>query len=162
MSYPQSAEILLSVYEVERDFNTAKKFIPKSLTIEDKENIIVSYLESENANLNYLELIQNAKHRNDFKISDKTRLQAKRLHESEVKQFFSDKGGMTFGVSVGFRENMEKIKDGNTDSENNINYTYSLDFIKKYNDPYSLYLNFKLLFEYVDRQNRINLVSKKS
>ena len=46
LTYSQSAEILLSIYEVQDDLRKNQKFIPKSLSIADKENIISSYLDS--------------------------------------------------------------------------------------------------------------------
>ena len=162
LTYSQSAEILLSIYEVEDDFRRIQKFIPKSLTIEDKENIVSSYLDSKDVNLNYIGLIQNIRNRNDFKISDKTRLKAKRLHKSETEKFFTENGGMKYGVAISFPENASKIKDGSVDENFIAHYSYSLDFIKQNNNPYILFQNFKYLFEYIDKQNRISLVSKKS
>jgi len=162
LTYSQSAEILLSVYEVKEEFAKNKRFIPKSLTIDDKEAIISSYLESNDVNLNYVGLIQNIRNRNDFKISDKTRLKAKRLHKSETEKFFSEKDGMKYGVSISFPENPTKIKDGFVDENLLAHYSYSLDFIKQNNNPYLLFQNFKYLFEYLDNQNRVNLVSKRS
>ncbi|WP_179336315.1 hypothetical protein [Winogradskyella costae] len=159
LTYSQSAEILISVYEVKNDL---KQIIPKSLTIEHKEAIISNYLDSKNPNLNYIGLIENVKNKTDFKISDKTRLKAKRLHKNEVNKFFADKGGMKYGVNISFPKNAEKIKDGFIDDNQIANYTYSLDFIKKNNSPYFLFQNFYYLFEYLDNQYRINLVSKKS
>ncbi|MCG2420089.1 hypothetical protein K8089_13750 [Aequorivita sp. F47161] len=162
LNYPTSAEILLSVYEAEDEFNKNQKFIPKSLNIADKENIISKYLDSAETNLNYIGLIENVRNRNDFKISEKTRLKAKRLHKKETEKFFADQGGMSYGVSISFPENASKIKDGRIDDDLVVNYTYSLDFIKNNNHPYLLFQNFKFLFEFIDNQNRINLVSKKS
>jgi len=162
LTYSQSAEILLSVYEAKDDFSKNQKFIPKSLTIEDKEIIISNYLDSNDVNLNYIELIQNARNRNDFKISDKTRLKAKRLHQSETEKFFSEKVGMKYGVSISFPENATRVKDGYIDDNNIANYSYSLEFIKQNNNPFLLFQNFKILFEYLDKQNRISLVNKKS
>lgn len=162
LTYSQSAEILLSIYEVQEDFPKNQKFIPKSLTIDDKENIISNYLDSTDTNLNYIGLIENARNKNDFKISDKTRLKAKRLHKSETEKFFAEKGGMSYGVSISFPENASKLKDGYIDDKLMAHYSYSLDFIKKNNHPYFLFQNFKYLFEFLDNQNRINLVSKKS
>jgi hypothetical protein len=161
ISYPQSAEILLSVYEVQDDFRNIQKFIPKSLSIQDKENIISSYLDSNDTNLNYVGLIQNIRNRNDFKVSDKTRLKAKRLHKSETEKILSQ-NSMKYGVSIGFPENATKVKDGYVDENLVAHYSYSLDYIKAKNDFYTLFKNFKYLFEYVDIQNRINLVSKRS
>jgi hypothetical protein len=162
LSYSQSAEILLSFYEAEDEFQRNQKYIPKSLTITDKENIISNYLESTDTNLNYIGLIENIRNRSDFKISDKTRLKAKRKHKSETEKFFTEKGGMTFGVSISFPEKTSKIKDGYMDDKHVVHYSYSLDFIKKNNHPYLLFQNFWQLFEFVDNQYRINLLSKKS
>ena len=53
ISFPKSAEILLTIYEVRYDFRKNQKFIPKSLSIQDKENIISTYLDSNDTNLNY-------------------------------------------------------------------------------------------------------------
>jgi len=157
-----SAEILLSFYEVQDGFKQKQKFIPKSLTICDKEIIISNYLDSDDVNLNYIGLIKNTRNRNDFKISDKTRLKAKRLHKSETEKFFKENGGMKYGVSISFPEKPSKIKDGFIDENLIAHYSYSLDFIRQNNNPYLLFQNFKYLFEYLDRQNRINLVSKRS
>ncbi len=162
LTYSNSAEILLSFYEVQDEFNRNQKYIPKSLSIEDKEKIISMYLDSNDVNLNYIGLIQNVRNRNDFKISDKTRLKAKRLHKSETEKFFTENGGMKYGVSISFPENASKIKDGFIDDNLIAHYSYSIDYIKQNDNPYLLFQNFKYLFEYIDRQNRINLVSKKS
>jgi len=162
LTYPKSAEILLSVYEVKDDFDRNQKFIPKSLTVEDKETILSNYLDSNDVNYNYISLIQNARTQADFKVSDKTRLKAKRLHESETEKVFTESTGMKYGVSVSFPQNASKIKDGVIGENSVINYSYSLDFIKQNGDPYSLFQNFRLLFEYVDPQRRISLVSKKN
>lgn len=61
------------------------------MTVEDKGNIISNYLDSSDVNYNYIGLIQNVRNRNDFKISDKTRLKAKRLHQSENRKIFRRK-----------------------------------------------------------------------
>lgn len=162
LTYFQSAEILLSIYEVEGESRNNQKFIPKSLTVDDKENIISRYLDANGVNLNYVGLIQNVRNRTDFKISDKTRLKAKRLHKSETEKLFAEKDGMKYGVSISFSENISKIKDSFIDENLVVNYLYSLNFIKQNNIPYFLFKNFEYLFEFVDNQNRVNLVSKKS
>lgn len=162
LTYSQSAEILLSIYEVKDDFGKNQKYLPKSLTVEEKESILSNYLDSADVNYNYIGLIQNARNRSDFKVSDKTRLKAKRLHKSETEKFFAGNNGMRYGVSVSFPEKSTKIKDGNIDENSIINYSYSLDFIKQNREPYLLFQNFIVLFEYLDIQRRINLVSKKN
>jgi hypothetical protein len=162
LQYPQSAEILLSIYEKTKEFHDKEMFLPDNLTVQDKEDIISSYLDSDRANLNYFKLIQNARDRNDFKISAKTRLKAKRRDEKESEKFLKERcnGGLKYGVVVSFSDNADKIKYGYLDDNHTAHYVYSLDFIKQHNDTYSLFRYFKILFEYLDDQDRINLVSK--
>ncbi|EJL70328.1 hypothetical protein [Chryseobacterium populi] len=162
LTYSKTAEILLSFYEKENSFHHKKSFLPKSLSIEDKELIIDNYLDSNDTNLNYVQLIQNVRTKNDFKINDKTRLKAKRLNKSETEKFLLGNRGIKYGVTVGFKEGADKIKEGSIDANHTVNYVYSVDFIKENTDPYSLFKNFKYLFEYVDEQNRIDLISKRS
>lgn len=164
LTYPQSAEILLSIYEEKKKIHKEDmQYLPKNLTIQDKENIISDYLDSDDTNLNYIQLIQNSKKQKDFIISDKTRLKAKRKNKEKKEKIFADRGknSLKCGVSVCFEEKATEIKQANRENYN-INYSYSLDFIKQNNDNYSLFRNFKILFEYLDIQNRIDLVSKKS
>lgn len=162
LTYSRSAEILLSVYEINEDLQKNKKFIPKSLSVDDKESILSNYLDTNDVNYNYINLIQNVRNRNDFKVSDKTRLKAKRLHKKETDKVFAGNDGMKYGISVSFPEKTSKVKDGFIDEKFIINYKYSFDFIKQNSDPYSLFNNFIFLFEYIDRQRRINLVNKKN
>ncbi len=161
LNYSKSAEILLSIYEVEDSLDKNKKMLPKSLTAENKETIILNYLDSDKARLGYIEMIQNFRNRSDFKISDKTKLKAKHLYRKETRKILG-KGAIKYGVSVSFQENTEKPKYGYVDDNLMSHYLYSIDFIKKYNNPYQLFQNFKYLFEYLDIQNRINLVAKRS
>lgn len=160
MTFSKSAEILLSIYEVREDSLNNHMFLPKNLTIQEKEKIISNYLDSSERNLNYLRIIQNARNGNEFVLSDKTRLKAKRLYKSETEKILSETS-TKFGVSISFPKNMTKPKKGYIDENMITHYTYSLDYIKKNRDYYTLFKNFKTLFEYVDEQNRINLLSKK-
>jgi hypothetical protein len=162
LNYPQTAELLLSSYEVKDDFHNKKLYLPEKLTIQDKENIISEYIDSEIANPNYLVLILNTRDKTDFKISARTRLKAKRREEEIMKKYFEvQNNAFKIGVSVSFPEKADKIKDGNIENFT-AKYSYSLDFIKQNNNHYSLFHNFKILFEYLDIQNRIDLVSKKN
>lgn len=162
LTYSQSAEILLSIFELQDDSRRNNKSIPKSLTVGDKEEIISRYLDLKDVNLNYIGLIQDFRNKKHFKISDKIRLKAKRLHKIETEKLLTGNIGIQYGVSINFPENASKIKDGFVDDDHIVHYLYSLDFIKQNNDPYLLFSNFKYLFEYIDKQNRINLVSIKS
>ncbi len=65
------------------------------------------------------------------------------------------------GVSVSFSKDQEKIKTGYLDGLV-ANYSYSLDYVKQNNDSHTLFLNFIILFEFLDNQFRIDLVHKEN
>ncbi|TAL68618.1 MAG: hypothetical protein EPN82_10085 [Bacteroidetes bacterium] len=163
LTYPQSAEILLSIFEEKDDLNRKKeRYLPQSLTIQDKEDIVSNYIDSVDSNLNYLRLIKNARNKDNFKLSDKTRLKAKRKEKQETDKIFEEKNNVylkKYGVSISFTESQDKIKKGYIE-DLVANYSYSLNYIKQNNDVHTLFLNFIILFEYLDNQNRIELVNK--
>ena len=162
LSHPESAELLLTIYEIKDDDQEDKYYLPKSLTNKDKETIIINYLDSPKANINYISIIQNARNRDGFKLSDKTRLKALHTYQIENEKFFNRTKGIPIRVSVSFPENMPEIKDGKIKDNFTIEYSYSLDFIKANNNPHALFEIFFFLFEYIDHQRRIRLVNKNS
>jgi len=161
LEFPKAAEILLSFYEVGANSGRNDTFIPKSLVVEDKERIISNYLDSGDVNLNYVDLIQIARNKGDFKISDKTRLKATRIAKTEKEKLFNGGGAAEISVTLSYPSGAHKVKDGYIENLA-AHYYYSLDFIEQHRDPYSLFTNFKLLFEYLDGRNLISLVSKRS
>ncbi len=165
LSYQYSAEILLSFYLVKKETTPiSKTYLPDNLTLEEKENIISQYVGSVEINLNYLRLIINAKKRDDFIISDRTRLKAKRREKEENDRMFTEGENaalVKYSVRISFSEITNDTIDIDT-TDSVINYTYNLNYIKQYNDIQCLFSNFTFLFEYLDYQYRINLVSKTS
>ena len=108
LSDSKNAEILLDKYEVKNMFGETKIYFPNKLTNKDKELVIHQYIDSENANLNYLRLIENIQSRKDLlEISDRTRLKAKKVIQIKNEEFFKINAGMKFGISVQFREDQE-------------------------------------------------------
>lgn len=162
LTYPKSAEIILSNHQAIDSFNNKKYFLPASLTNEDKEAVLLKYLESDKVNYNYLSLIQNVRNQKSLRISDSTRLKAKRLQEQKIEHYFSNNQGIYCSVGVRFLEQAKEIKDVSQETDDTTIFSYSTDYIKKNSAPYSLLHHFKYLFEYVDDQNRVNLVSKRN
>lgn len=159
--YEESAEIILSIYEFENGTNHTDMYLPRCLTIKNKETIIATYINSKNCNINYLPIIENLKKHDSFYISDKIRLEAKRKRQQKNSKFFEENSNSSFkyGVSICYEEKASAIKICRLEGWV-LYYEYSYDYIKTNNNPYALYLNFKLLFEYIDMQNRITLTSK--
>jgi len=156
-----TTEILLSVYGKEKATHSeTKKYLPQSLSVQDKEEIISKYIDSKECNINYLRLLLNTRNsKNELVISDKVRLKAKRVKALKTDEIFKKGSVMQNGVSVKFVKGISNPINFNY-SKGNVDYTYSLAFIEKNKNPYSLFSNFRILFNFVDKQGRITLVNK--
>lgn len=163
LTYSQSAEILLSIYEEKDRFKRKKdQYLPSSLSIEHKEEIVSNYIDKADCNINYLRLIKYARNRDNFNISDKTRLKAQKRENLETDRMFEEQKNISvqeYGVSISFPENYSKIKESQRE-DSVIHYTYSLDFIKQNKDIHSFFHNFIILFEYLDFYGRIEFINK--
>lgn len=154
-----SAELLLDEFEVDHSGNYIPRTFPKSLTNEDKNIILVNYINSEFTNLNYLRLIVNLQATNELNVYDKTKLLAKRKAEEQEKKLFENNPGIEMSTLVLFKENLKETVEYNI-KDQNWEFSYDINWIKENkNDNSTLLNNFIYLFEYVDRQMRWNLVS---
>lgn len=157
----KSAEIILNTYEVEH-INYNKKYFPKSFSLEDKENIFINYINSDDSNLNYLRIIVNLQSTSELNISDKTKLLAKKKVEEKEKNFFDKNSGIEMTTTVKFSKKIKNAYEFKTDDQN-WDFTYDLNWIEEDKEDYSTLLNnFIYLFGYVDSQMRFTLVSKPS
>lgn len=103
LTHSEIAKILLSIYEIKDDDQDVTYHLPPSLSVEDKEAIIINFLDLPNVNINYLPIIQNARNREDFKLSDRTRLKAYRLYRTELEKLFNT-NRIESGILVSFPE----------------------------------------------------------
>jgi hypothetical protein len=162
IGYSDSAQILLSSLEEKDTFGRREKnHFPKSLTLNDKEAIINSYLDTEDPNLNYVRLIENSRDTSEFKLSAKTRLKAKKKSKELNDKVLEN--GHTWNVGVGVslskdqKEPFKFKREGTT-----FEASYSESFIDMLPTDLDLFLVFKYLFFYTDEKNLISLVSKQS
>lgn len=160
LKYTDSAVLLLDEYETDHLGNYLHRIFPKSLTDEDKNEILKNYINSEFANLNYLRLIVNLQATNELNIDDKTKLLAKKKAEEQEKKLFKNNPGIEMSTLILFKENQKKTVEFNIKGQN-WEFAYNINWIKQNIDDNSTLLNnFIYLFEYVDNQMRWNLVSK--
>lgn len=153
------AETLISEFIVAKDNNRIKYYFPSILTEEDKNQILLRYIENERANLNYLKIIYEAKSTKEFPINDKTRLKAKRRYDEETNKMFENDVGYRYGSQVSFRKEIENIKEVKL-VNHIIEASYSLDWVEENKDHPTLLNNFIYLFEFTDLQFRIQHVNK--
>ena len=157
-----SASILLDKYVAKRDSTEGEVYLPSNLTIADKEQIIINYLQSDNPNLNYVRLIAQVKDdRNKIVLSRRTRLLAEQLAQKLNDELMNDprtvKTHWSFGVQ--FDDNSVKPVEISIDDQGTETYIYSIPFIKSC-DNTSRIINCVSLFGWMNEHFLINLISK--
>lgn len=158
ISYDHSARLLLDkyIYIKERDINI---FFPKELILEDKEQIIINYINSENPHINFLEIISKSRSTNDLRITDKTRLKAKKRMEEELSKLSDNSFTYYLDYSVLWTSDLkEEFKY--VHSEDKWELYYNRKWLEDSKDYNTLLNNFIYLFEYVDSNIRSTLVNK--
>lgn len=130
-----SAYIILDKYEVKQELNEKKElFLPSNLTLDDKEQILVNYLQSEEPNLNYVRLITQIKDdKKEIMLSPKTRLLAERLAQKLNDDLMSNPKAFTTHWLEGVQFiDKEEIKpaDFKFDKDGNLIYTYSIPYVR--------------------------------
>lgn len=156
----ECAEWILDEYEVKNIGNHKKIYFPNSFTIEDREKVIINYINSDNANINYLRLISQIRNISELKISDKVRLVATKKSDELEKRLFKKENMWEMSSEVIFSDKVENtIEDIST---NTWKYIYSSKWIKNNKRNFSTLLNnFIYLFNYVDNQMRWSMISKR-
>lgn len=156
MESTESAEVLLSQFEEEHSSERPKLCFPASLKDNDKEAMVLSYLDSPNANLNYVRLVVKAR---TLKISNKTRLKAKRL-EKKLNDEILEKGtASTNVVQVSISKDQEesyKLENRN----GQFTHCYSEKWLDATKSNENIFQNFAYVFNYINPQGCIELVSK--
>jgi hypothetical protein len=162
---PIAAELIVKKY-LEKNFSLGKNNkgtvnLPKSLTLEDKHQIIEKYISEEFANPNILNLIVNAGANKDVGIDDLTKLDAKRAYESFWNKHFETHEGMTFGCQVLLADDQQE-ESTVTDSGLEIAYSYSKEWLTKYTDNSTIMNNFIYVFDYSTKHMLLNFPSFES
>ena len=133
---------------------------PNCLSADDKEQIIVNYLNFQDTNINYVRLITKSRD-NNLRLSPHTRLKAKKLSEELNNKILEEGHSWNVGTEVSLSNDQDEPYKETW--ENNIQkISYSIKWLDKQKDDLSLFHNFSLLFDYTDIFGTITLVSKES
>ena len=161
-----SAHIILDKYVAKRDFHRdSEMHLPSNLTIEDKEQILINYLQSDAPNVNYVRLITQIKDdKNQIRLSPKTRLLAERLEKKLNEDLLNDPRTVTTHWSVGVQFIDEegiapvvlKINEKGVPT-----YTYSIPYIRECDNTRRV-VNCISLFDWLNVHFLINLINKRT
>ena len=126
-------------------------FFPEQFTAQMREQALWDYVDREDANLNYLQLLEQSQSSPELPIPDRLKLKARRQKEVLQEKIFAGKPEFSYEVEVGFKS----IPDGSVQEEdrqedNTFAYAYSREWLEENQDYPTLLNNFIYLFKYVD------------
>ena len=154
-------ETLITYYMCNRSNEKRRIYVPYELTQEDKQEILMKYINSNQANPNYLSLISNFKRGDEFCANDKIRYAAhKKYHEFwENEKNKKDIVWHSYGTNVVFFDNKKQEKLASKRNDNIVEFTYDTSWINENLDYPTLLNNFIYLFGFVDEQGRYQHLS---
>ena len=154
--------ILLHVYE--QDYMQDDKLtLPTELTGEDICGYIERYIEMDNVNANYLNIIIDMHYTKQFPITDEIRLKAKKRYEFELENIANTGATITHGFQLSLDPTQDEVK---IVKNNGLKYSvsYSTKWLLDTLDYPSILNNFIYVFEFVDclqmRCNHVNKISQ--
>lgn len=155
----QSIDLLITKYL--KKSPARQVFLPKSLSVEDKEQIVKNYIASAMVHPGTLELIINLPVNSDFKISDDTRLAAKNRYDQEMDNLFVKSENSGFQTTIEAEINNKQKEPVIIDyKENRFYISVSSKWIMDNLDYPTLLNNFIHIYNFVDKENRIEFISK--
>lgn len=156
---PRSVGILINKYNKSKQ--KAIIYLPQSLTLADKESIVIKYIESEYVHPDLLQIIENLRINPDFQISDETRLLAKERREREINKLFGNDSisCIKTEISAMISEDQEEpvVMFNSIDK---ISISVSGKWIKGNLDYATILNNFIYIYKLVDSELRISHISK--
>ena len=160
------AHIILDKYVAKRDlYLDAELYLPSNLTLEDKERIIINYLDSDNPNPNYVKLVTQIRDdKNQIVISTKTRLKAEKLNDKLKKELLNDPNTTTVHWSVGVKFVDEEGRppiELCIDENGNPTYIYSIPYIRNQENVCRIG-NCISMFRWTNQHFLLNLINKRT
>jgi hypothetical protein len=156
---PRNAEHLVRKY-MQKDVR-GEIHIPASFTPVDARELLEGYVDSPDANPNYVGLIETAQVSPSTGIDAKLKLRAKRRKAEMTQKFFEENTGFKAGCEVGISDTQdEPVIYEMDDSEGMVaRFTYSSRWLEQTCDNPSILNNFQHLFEFADRHALLVLPS---
>lgn len=158
-----TAEWLLQEY-VQKDANgrNERLYFPKSLSIQEKEDIISLYLDQDEPKLNYVRLVLVARKDANLRISDAVKLKARRVEKHLNEKYFFPEHTIqpTYALSVSSAPDkpLKWVEPG--DGGDPV-LCYSKEWMLRFTGPELLHY-IRYGFEFLTQNGMVSLVSKDS
>lgn len=158
-----TAEWLLQEFvEADGIHNHSRLYFPKAFTLQDREEVISRYLDTENPNLNYVRLVPIAKKDSNLRLSDNVRLKARTVEKRLEEVLFKPENVIKhrYGVCISSAPG-KPMKWVERDDNNEPLLCYSKQIILKFKGPEILHY-MRVGFEFLSNDGLITLISKMS
>lgn len=154
-----STKILIDYYLLVNNNIKDNIYLPSNFLLEEKLDILIKYINSDNPNPNYLDSIINAKSNSNFAITDEIKYMAKLKFKSLINEIFDKCNALETTIVVAFACIDDYFK---LDLSNKLSpkFIYNISWIEENLDYPTLLNNFIYLFCYVDRYFRFSFTSK--
>ena len=154
-----SAELLISHYYSVNGENESL-FFPESLSDNDKRTIILEYINSDDANPNYLSLLTQPINDTGLVLDDSLRYLAYKRKEERDRELFSGHSGFVIGAEVSFVESDEDSAD--ISDPLMPKFEYSKRWVENNTDFPTLLNNLIHVFGMVDAQGRCTFTASRN
>lgn len=156
---PGSAEHIVRKY-LQQDVRD-EVHLPASFSSADARGLLERYVDSPDANPNYVGLIETAPVSAVTGVDAKLKLRAKRRNAEMTETFFENNTGFKTGTEVGLCDTQDEPVKFEMDESDGLvaRFTYSSRWLAETSDNPSILNNFQHLFEFVDRQALLSLPS---
>lgn len=155
-NHPICAEYIIQEFLGKKE-DREKLYFPAVLSPLEKVQIIDKYIDIAEANPNYVALVGRAKSSAELPIDDKLKQKARHADARWVKEHIDLNNGLSYSVSVSFRDVDEPVEYSHHGL--NIEIVYGTRWIKEHMDYPTLSNNLIYLFTLVDHSFRCVLVS---
>lgn len=135
--------------------------LPGSLTQADARELLRRYVDSPDANPNYVSLIESAPVSVETGVDAKLKLQARRRNAEMTKKFFENNTGSRTGTEASISDTQDEPAKFEMDESDGLvaRFTYSSRWLDDTVDNPSILNNFQHLFEFADQHVLLSLPS---
>lgn len=145
-----SAELIVSRLAAETTSKTSL-YLPQNLENSEIDDIMLSYINTEAANPNYLSVLRNwpSGKVTRYNPSPEVRVKAKRQYDKSTDDLFQNGTGLRYGVGVTINMSQNACK-GVTREGFNLTHSFGGRWLKKYMDSATVMNNLIYVFDFVD------------
>ena len=133
-------------------------YLPASLTPADCRALLDAYVDDENANPNYLQLIATARVKPDLGIDAKLKLKARRAYDKFTTSYFATNQGMKTGVEISISDTQAEVVAASLEGMV-AKFSYSRAWLAGNLDYPTILNNFIYVFEWTTRHVLLSLPS---